>query len=788
MSQLETGKADQQDLATLKARVDNLTANPGESTEGNAELIDIRVGSTGKIYPSAGDATRDATAGRFKKIDPVAVAAIKIRSDASSIYRMIGNTIRWDYANGSTAGYLASFLTIDDKFINVSNKKYMIVAESPIDVDFDIRLCNARQAWGSQSGSTTFVGLGSYSLRDNNYHRIEVLLDLSSGKYNSLWETEGRSQYVSICLTKDSYPANVSGTVYWYIYEIYEDDYQYQENYLENTGIAKLAYSALKAEESEHAMESDHSITADEAEHSNSSTVSDSTKDTQSGQMIPITGAWRLRTNGETTNIWNPIIDETVNGVYELELSAENPSNIWAWGHTIRLGNIDNLKDKSLILALDHISGKAFERIGFNNTTGQWGPGTHIVDIPTKTKNGITLVNIADILSKDTYYDTYTGEIAILIGTQAGGPSSAVTPVDQHYKFAIRIIDNTATGFLGYAQSLLGYLPSDFTLVSDFNSYKNEINERFDGISIPTYNKEITCWGDSLTAGGGWTTTLQTLSGLKVNNGGTGGENARTIVARQGADVMVVNNITIPASTDPVLIASRSTDQGIPTALGYKVTPLLQGGAHVNPCYIGDIKGTLKWTGTSYADMNGIWTFTRAEAGSEVVIDRPTALRTDFDVNHNKDIMIIFIGQNGGYDDVQDLINMHKLIIDHNSSDSKQYLILGLSSGTAAQRADYESAMKKAFGRRFLSLREYLAHPIYGEDGTTIVSCYGLADQGLEPGSVEYNGQTYVALDEIATGTVPHQILADSVHYTAGTKTVIGNLVYKTMRELNILA
>ena len=298
--------------------------------------------------------------------------------------------------------------------------------------------------------------------------------------------------------------------------------------------------------------------------------------------------------------------------------------------------------------------------------------------------------------------------------------------------------------------------------------------------------KGIVCWGDSLTAGGGWTTRLAELSGLDVYNAGTGGEGAQTIMARQGGDIMETNNITIPAAITPVTIATRA-EGGINTEFGKKAMPLLQGGtAHVNPVMIGNVKGQLAWTGADYADQSGTWTFTREAAGAETVIDRPTAIRTAYDRTRNKEnyIMIVFMGQNGGYSSIDDLVNMHKLMIDH--FEGKEYVVLGLSSGSADSRADYEAAMREAFGRRFISLREYLAHPIY-ENGQ-IVSCYGLADQGLTPGSVEYNGVTYVALDEIAQGIVPHQILADSVHYTAGTKTVIGNMLYKKMQELNILA
>lgn len=46
-----------EDLGVQTARIDNLLTQ-GTPTEGNAELIDIRVGADGTIYPTAGDAVR----------------------------------------------------------------------------------------------------------------------------------------------------------------------------------------------------------------------------------------------------------------------------------------------------------------------------------------------------------------------------------------------------------------------------------------------------------------------------------------------------------------------------------------------------------------------------------------------------------------------------------------------------------------------------------------------------------------------------------------------------------
>lgn len=281
--------------------------------------------------------------------------------------------------------------------------------------------------------------------------------------------------------------------------------------------------------------------------------------------------------------------------------------------------------------------------------------------------------------------------------------------------------------------------------------------------SILNNEKYITCWGDSLTAMGRWTTRLETLTGLTVYNGGTGGEQCGTIMARQGGDVMLVNNITIPSTCTPVTVIDNAN--GFDTQLGQKARPLLQGGAHVNPCKIGDIEGTLKWTGSSHSDPNGTWTFTRSEEGGAMTINRPTALRTNFDINRNDpELMIIFMGQNGGYTDVNDLINKHRLMIEH--SKAKDFIVLGLSSGSASARKDYEDAMTREFGRRFISLRQYL-------------SVYGMEDAGLTPTTNDN--------DMMAVGKVPASLLADPVHYNDACCKVIGDYLYKKIKELNIL-
>lgn len=55
----------------LSSRVDNLTANSGASTEGNAELIDIRVGYDGTTYNTAGESVRNQVTDLYDNLDSV---------------------------------------------------------------------------------------------------------------------------------------------------------------------------------------------------------------------------------------------------------------------------------------------------------------------------------------------------------------------------------------------------------------------------------------------------------------------------------------------------------------------------------------------------------------------------------------------------------------------------------------------------------------------------------------------------------------------------------------------
>lgn len=288
----------------------------------------------------------------------------------------------------------------------------------------------------------------------------------------------------------------------------------------------------------------------------------------------------------------------------------------------------------------------------------------------------------------------------------------------------------------------------------------------------------VSCWGDSLTAGAGATpividgvhgaTMPSTLAHLldfnypndysenvenAVLNFGVGGEDSRTILCRMGALLMYVNDITIPESGSVTINKIMCVD-------GKEIYPCRQdwNGQRwtFNECYIGGVKGKL-----TYDTSTSVYTFQRETAGTELVINRPTIITSSVQ-KRKDDVLVIEIGHNGGWDnDYEQLVNQYRIAIEHNGND--KYIIIGDTDGTAESRSEWEYALKTAFGKHFINMREYL-------------STYGLADRGLTP--------TEDDLAKMAAGEVPLQLKTDVTHLNSYGYYTEGEQVYKRGKEL----
>jgi lysophospholipase L1-like esterase len=283
--------------------------------------------------------------------------------------------------------------------------------------------------------------------------------------------------------------------------------------------------------------------------------------------------------------------------------------------------------------------------------------------------------------------------------------------------------------------------------------------------------KRIICWGDSLTMGSRhveiatFPSTIAKLSELEVVNLGVGGESMRTIAGRQGGYPMMIEPCTIP-KTGSVVVEQKSWD-------GIRVDPLMpfhpaglysvgsrNGG--INPCYINGIEGIL-----SYDYGTKQYTFTRTTEGDIIKITRPTILETYGSREYKNDITIIWAGANDGYEvDVDDLIGIHGAMINH--LNTKNYLVIGLTTGTTEIRKALDKRMLNEFGLRFVNLREYICK-------------YGLDDAGIEP--------TEQDLKDTKEGRIPESLREpnDLTHFNETGRIVIGKYIYKRLVELGMI-
>ena len=274
----------------------------------------------------------------------------------------------------------------------------------------------------------------------------------------------------------------------------------------------------------------------------------------------------------------------------------------------------------------------------------------------------------------------------------------------------------------------------------------------------------IICWGDSLTAGAGGDGTTypsilqslikQNIYDIPVVNAGVGGETSITIAGRAGVIPYIVKGFTIPADQTPVQISITSSN-------GSPVAPLRQGD-HLNPCIIGGVEGMISIVQETYISKDYSYYFTRSMEGNETIIEDGTEIIPSYISAYKDYLPIIFMGQNGGWNDIDDLKVQIQAIID-TYGNHKSYLVLGLTTGTAESRSDIEHAMQEEFGDHYINLREY-------------ISANGMKLAGLTA--------TEEDKEAIEVGSMPPSLLHDTVHFNSIGYNLIGDVLYNRMNEL----
>lgn len=328
----------------------------------------------------------------------------------------------------------------------------------------------------------------------------------------------------------------------------------------------------------------------------------------------------------------------------------------------------------------------------------------------------------------------------------------------------------------------------------------------------------ITCWGDSLTEGtGSWTitmpSTLGNLTNIKTYNMGVFGEDSRAIAGRQGGLKMYVNNITIPASgsvrfgqimcdNTPIYLWEDPYNRRNP----YGLT------ACFDSCSIGGISGKLtydydtdEYVFTRAEDEKPSETVTEAEPETEPVtesvtepvtkslveetttkestkatvaakpknvstglrISSPTEIKMPASEERKNDILILEMGNNGGYEgDYSILVKQYQTMIDY--SGNGFYIIVGDTDYAKSVREDWETALQDAFGDHFFNMRQYLVD--------------FAAKGGLNQYGITLNEDD---LDCIAVGEVPYCLkIEDGSHLNSIGYTIEGNAIYQKGLEL----
>ena len=269
----------------------------------------------------------------------------------------------------------------------------------------------------------------------------------------------------------------------------------------------------------------------------------------------------------------------------------------------------------------------------------------------------------------------------------------------------------------------------------------------------------VSCWGDSLTAGSGGngTSFVSVLAKcnrlLRVNNKGVPGETSKAIAERQGGIPIYTNSFTIPSDTSKVEIEIKDSGNQNVSLAG-------QGDAGLNPCSINSVEGTISRNGTQYY-------FNRSNEGEPITVESGTRIITEGMQNHRNDIMIIWSGTNDvpNSTNIQSVINNIDSMIEY--SNIVDYIVIGLTSKDYMPEIEEVNKMLASkYGEHFLDIRKYILEN-------------GLSDAGINA--------TAQDLENLENGEIPISLRSDNVHLNSYGYTIVGEQVYNKLISLGYI-
>lgn len=241
--------------------------------------------------------------------------------------------------------------------------------------------------------------------------------------------------------------------------------------------------------------------------------------------------------------------------------------------------------------------------------------------------------------------------------------------------------------------------------------------------------KVITCYGDSVTEGMSvaladkYPTVLQELLGsdYKVQNAGDGGEKTHSIMARQGALKLYTKKEVNYLKNQSTFLLDSGAGRGVITSNGLEVqwTDPFGRDAKIDKVTINGKSYKLQFANFDWGNCQCETYLIRENtkkpetipAGSEVILEISQISKTNY-------CDIYFMGFNGTYKDIDDLIAQYQQMVDYRNDDN-YLVVIPFWDKNAQKAAEAYTKFKAAFGDHALDLVQYCV------DG-------GIVDLGLE--------------------------------------------------------